>query len=139
MRTPDQSKRNVRIVAIGGTALATVGIGVAFAANPHPATTQPVDQRLVKLQQRERTLASEATTVNAEHDAVWARYRAALKNRQDEIRQVNDWNAKVRAQAQANAAAAAASSSSSSGSSSSGASPSAGYVPSPPVASSGSS
>lgn len=140
MRTPDQSKRTVRTLAIGGTLLATAGIGVAFASNPHPKTTQPIDQRLAKLQQRERTLARDAGLVNAEHDAVWARYRIALKQRQAEIRDVNAWNAKVRASAQAKAdAAAAAAAASSSSSSSGGASPSAGYVYTPPVVSSGSS
>ncbi len=139
-RTNEQSKRTVRVLAVGGTLVATAGLGVAFAANPHPATTQPVDQRLAKLQARESTLAREATLVNAEHDAVWRQYRVALAQRQQEIRAVNAWNAQVRAKAQANAAAAAAAAAASSSSGSSGgASPSAGYVYSPPVVSSGAS
>ena len=146
MRTTEQSKRTVRVLAIGGTVIATAGVGIAFAANPHPITTHPPDARLTALQRREAMLAREASVVNAEHDAEWSDYRAQLADRQQQIDQVNAWNDQVRAKAaaaaqaaQASQAAAAASSSSSSSSSSAGASPSAGYVYSPPVASSGSS
>lgn len=138
MRTTDQSKRAVRVLAIGGTVLATAGVGVAFATNPHPTSTQPPDERLVALQTREAALARRADVVNAEHDAVWRQYRAALADRQQQIEEVNAWNDQVRAKA-AQAAAVQASSSSSSSSSSSGAAPSAGYVYTPPAASSGSS
>lgn len=140
MRTTDQSKRAVRVLAIGGTLAATAGVGIAFASNPHPVSTQPPDARLTALQTREANLARQAAVVNAEHDAVWNQYRSALSERQQQIEEVNAWNAKVRAKAaQAAAAAQAASASSSSSSSSSGASPSAGYVYTPPVASSGAS
>lgn len=136
MRTTDQSKRAVRVLAIGGTLAATAGVGIAFAANPHPVSTQPPDSRLTALQKREANLARQAAVVNAEHDAVWNQYRSALSERQKQIEEVNAWNAQVRAKA---AAAQTASVSSSSSSSSSGASPSAGYVYTPPVASSGAS
>jgi len=144
--TTEQSKRTVRVLAIGGTVVALGSVGVAFAANPHPASTQQPDARLTALQQREATLAQQAKVVNQEHDALWSEYRAALTERKAEIDDVNAWNAQVRAkaaqaaqsaqaaQAAADTAAAAASSSSSSG-----ASPSAGYVYTPPVASSGAS
>ena len=136
MRTTDQSKRAVRVLAIGGTLAATAGVGIAFASNPHPVSTQPPDARLTALQKREANLARQAAVVNAEHDAVWNQYRSALSERQKQIEEVNAWNAQVRAKA---AAAQTASVSSSSSSSSSGASPSAGYVYTPPVASSGAS
>ena len=133
-RTTEQSKRTVRVLAIGGTVIATAGVGIAFAANPHPASTQQPDPQLTALQQREKNLAQQAKVVNAEHDALWREYRAELTERQQEIDDVNAWNAQVRSKAaQAAADAAAASSSSSS------ASPSAGYVYTPPVASSGAS
>lgn len=138
MRTTDQSKRAVRVLAIGGTLAATAGVGIAFAANPHPVSTQPPDARLTALQKREAMLAREAAVVNAEHDAVWSQYRSALSERQQQIEEVNAWNDQVRAKA-AQAAASAQASSGSSSSSSSGASPSAGYVYTPPVASSGAS
>lgn len=135
-RTTEQSKRTVRVLAIGGTVIATAGVGIAFAANPHPVSTQQPDARLTALQQREKNLAQQARVVNAEHDALWREYRAALTERQQEIQDVNDWNAQVRSKAQAAQAAADAAAASSSSSS---ASPSAGYVYTPPVASSGAS
>jgi hypothetical protein len=131
-RTTEQSKRTVRVLAIGGSVVALGGVGVAFAANPHPASTQQPDARLTALQQREDTLARQAKVVNQQHDAAWREYRAALTERTAEIDDVNAWNAEVRA----NAATAAQTAPSSSYS---GASPSAGYVYTPPVASSGAS
>jgi hypothetical protein len=59
-RTTEQSKRTVRVLAIGGSVVALGGVGVAFAANPHPASTQQPDARLTALQQREATLARQA-------------------------------------------------------------------------------
>ena len=145
-RTTEQSKRTVRVLAIGGTVIAVGGVGVAFAANPHPKSTQQPDARLTALQQRELTLAQQAKVVNQEHDALWSEYRTALAERKAEISDVNAWNAQVRAKAaqaaqnaQAAQAAADAAAAASSSSSSSGASPSAGYVYTPPVARSGAS
>ena len=143
-RTTEQSKRTVRVLAIGGTVIATAGVGIAFASNPHPKSTQLPDAHLTALQQRENALVQQAKVVNEEHKAVWNEYHVALAERQREINDVNNWNGEVRAslartaaaaraaQAQAAAAQAAASSSSSSA-------PSAGYTYSPPVVSSGSS
>lgn len=142
-RTTEQSKRTVRVLAIGGTVVALGGVGVAFAANPHPKSTQQPDARLMALQQRETLLTQQAKVVNQEHDALWREYRAALAERKAEINDVNAWNAEVRAKAakaaQAAQAAQAAADAAAAASSSSGASPSAGYVYTPPVTSSGSS
>lgn len=137
-RTTEQSKRTVRVLAIGGTVAALGGVGVAFAANPHPVSTQQPDARLAALQQRETLLAQQAKAVNQEHEALWGEYRSALAERKAEIEDVNAWNAQVRARA-SQAAAAAQAAASAAAASPSGASPSAGYVYSPPVASSGAS
>jgi len=139
VKTTEQSKRTVRVLAIGGTVLATAGMGVAFASNPHPTSTQPLDPRLVALQQREKIVAAQAQVVNQEHDALWREYRLELAQRQREIRDVNAWNARVRATLPSSGSASQGGGSSSSSSSSSGASPSAGYVYTPPVVSSRSS
>jgi hypothetical protein len=141
VRTTDQSKRTVRVLAIGGAVIATAGMGVAFASNPYPKSTQPLDPRLVALQQREKIVAAQAQVVNQEHDALWREYRLELAQRQGEISDVNAWNARVRATLASSSAAyqGSGSGSSSSSSSSSAASPSAGYVYSPPVVSSRSS
>jgi hypothetical protein len=129
------------VLAIGGSVVALGGVGVAFAANPHPASTQQPDARLTALQQREATLAQQAKVVNQEHDALWSEYRTALAERNAEIDDVNAWNAEVRAKAATAAQAAqdAQAAAAASSSSSSGASPSAGYVYTPPVARSGAS
>ena len=139
MKTTEQSKRTVRVLAIGGAVIATAGMGVAFASNPYPKSTQPLDPRLVALQQREKIVAAQAQVVNQEHDALWREYRLELAQRQREISDVNAWNSRVRATLATSGSASQGGGSSSSSSSSSGASPSAGYVYTPPVVSSRSS
>lgn len=135
MRTTEQSKKMVRRTAIGGSLLALTAVGVAFAANPYPHTTQPADPTLTSLQQREKVLARDATLLNAEHTAVWDKYKSALAERTQQIAQINAVNSQIQAQQNQQVAATTSSSSQSYAQSS----PQATYVPSAPVASSGAS
>lgn len=125
--TTDRSKRAVRWTAIGFTALAGLGAATAISADPFPHSDRPKDPDVQALEARETALAAEARTVNAAHAREWAIYRTDLAARQQQITRINDLNA----------AAQSVSATSSAGSSYS--APQASYVPSPPVASSGSS
>lgn len=146
MTTTDRSRRRVRWTAISGTALMGVGAAVAIGANPFPHSDRPKDADVVALETREKALATEATRVNALNAERWASYRVKLAERKKEIAAVEAANAQALA---ASAAATSASyggyaSGGSSGSSTSGSggyasAPAATYVPSAPVASSGSS
>jgi len=133
--TTDRSRRRVRWTAIGGTALVGVGAAVAIGANPYPHSDRPKDADVQALETRERALATEARRVNALNAERWASYRVKLAERTRQIASVNAANAR--------ALAASAATSSYSGGSSGGGSyssaPAATYVPSAPVASSGSS
>ena len=64
-RTTEQSKRTVRVLAIGGTVIATAGVGIAFASNPHPKSTQLPDAHLTALQQRRLNPPAQLSVVPA--------------------------------------------------------------------------
>ena len=134
MTTTDRSKRRVRWTALGGTALLGVGAAVAIGANPFPQSDQPKDPSVTALEKREAALASEAKRVNAVNAERWASYRVQLAARNREIAVIDAANA--RAQAAASYGGYAAGGASGGGYASA---PAATYVPSAPVASSGSS
>ena len=125
MTTTDRSKRRVRWTALGGTALLGMGAAVAIGANPFPQSDQPKDPSVTALEQREAALAGEAKRVNAMNAERWASYRVKLAERNREIAVVQAANAQALAAPPSYGGYSSA--------------PAATYVPSAPVASSGSS